>query len=255
MGAQAGSRIGGRYRCEPALHGLRGGRASARRGWERDRRRGERRTRHRCRRTVDERAWRRRIHGGLRGGGAARVVYRVRHARLHRCRTPPTTPSLPEPMPTSLPGRRWWAIATCRGRSPLRFPASWPVMHSPWSVSAPARGRKRSPRRSRLARGGMDVDWYATLKIASEAPTLVRDTESARVFLANGQPPAAVWGGPLPSIRLGELALDPGAPGAGGSARLLRRGDRERFGRRCPLAWGPIERERSPRLPGKSRAC
>ena len=58
----------------------------------------------------------------------------------------------------------------------------------------------------RLARGGMDVDWYATLKIASEAPTLVRDTESARVFLANGQPPAAVWGGPLPSIRLGELA-------------------------------------------------
>ena len=58
----------------------------------------------------------------------------------------------------------------------------------------------------RLARGGMDVDWYATLKIASEARTLARDGESARVFLPDGQPPAAVWGGPLPSLRLGELA-------------------------------------------------
>lgn len=58
----------------------------------------------------------------------------------------------------------------------------------------------------RLARRGMDVDWYATLKIASEAPALARDAESARVFLSNGQPPAAVWGGSLPSLRLGELA-------------------------------------------------
>ena len=52
----------------------------------------------------------------------------------------------------------------------------------------------------------MEVDWYATLKIASEAPALTRDAESARVFLSNGQPPAAVWGGSLPSLRLGELA-------------------------------------------------
>ena len=58
----------------------------------------------------------------------------------------------------------------------------------------------------RLARDGIEVDWFTTLKIASEAPALARDAESARVFLANGQPPAAVWGGPLPSIRLGELA-------------------------------------------------
>ena len=58
----------------------------------------------------------------------------------------------------------------------------------------------------RLARRGFDVDWYATLKIASEARTLSRDAESARIFLSDGLPPAAVWGGDLPSMRLGELA-------------------------------------------------
>ena len=58
----------------------------------------------------------------------------------------------------------------------------------------------------RLAHRGMDVDWYATLKIASEAPALARDAESARTFLAGGHAPAAGWGGPLPSIRLGALA-------------------------------------------------
>ncbi len=58
----------------------------------------------------------------------------------------------------------------------------------------------------RLARRGMEVDWYATLKIASEAPALARDAQSARIFLSNGQPPIAGWDGPLPSLRLGELA-------------------------------------------------
>ena len=58
----------------------------------------------------------------------------------------------------------------------------------------------------RLARCGMDIDWYATLKIASEASALARDEESARTYLAEGQPPAAAWGGALPSIRLGTLA-------------------------------------------------
>ena len=58
----------------------------------------------------------------------------------------------------------------------------------------------------RLAQCGLAVDWYATLKIASEARTLACDAESARVYLADGQPPVAAWGGELPSIRLGQLA-------------------------------------------------
>ena len=58
----------------------------------------------------------------------------------------------------------------------------------------------------RLARRGLEVDWYATLKVAGEAAALRRDAESARIFLADGQAPSAAWGGPLPSIRLEALA-------------------------------------------------
>ena len=57
-----------------------------------------------------------------------------------------------------------------------------------------------------LAREGMLVDWYATLKIAAEAHSLAQFLESKRVFLPNGFPPAAEWGGPLPCIKLGRLA-------------------------------------------------
>lgn len=56
------------------------------------------------------------------------------------------------------------------------------------------------------ARAGMLVDWYATLKIASEARALARHPESARVYLPEGLPPSGVWGGPSPVLRLGRLA-------------------------------------------------
>ena len=56
------------------------------------------------------------------------------------------------------------------------------------------------------ARAGLRVDWYATLKIASEARALVRWPESARVFLPEGLPPSGSWGGPAPVLRLGRLA-------------------------------------------------
>jgi gamma-glutamyltranspeptidase/glutathione hydrolase len=57
-----------------------------------------------------------------------------------------------------------------------------------------------------LAKAGITVDWYATLKIAAEARALVRDPESARTYLPDGLPPSGTWGGPLPMIRLGRLA-------------------------------------------------
>ena len=57
-----------------------------------------------------------------------------------------------------------------------------------------------------LAEAGITVDWYATLKIASEAPVLARYAESARTYLPGGYAPAGAWGGPPPSIRLGRLA-------------------------------------------------
>ncbi len=56
-----------------------------------------------------------------------------------------------------------------------------------------------------LATAGLAVDWYATLKIAGEAPALARYPESARVFLPDGFEPAGKWGSPPPRIKLGKL--------------------------------------------------
>ena len=56
-----------------------------------------------------------------------------------------------------------------------------------------------------MAHQGMAVDWYATLKIASEAPAIAGDAESARTYLPDGFAPAGAWGGPVPSIQLGRL--------------------------------------------------
>ncbi len=57
-----------------------------------------------------------------------------------------------------------------------------------------------------LAENGMAVDWYATLKIASEAQSIAEDPESARTYLPAGFAPAGSWGGPIPRIRLGRLS-------------------------------------------------
>ena len=56
-----------------------------------------------------------------------------------------------------------------------------------------------------LARRGMVVDWYATLRIAGEAASLARFPETARVYLPEGHPPAAGWEGLPPVMRLGAL--------------------------------------------------
>ena len=56
-----------------------------------------------------------------------------------------------------------------------------------------------------LAERGLLADWYATLKIATEARILARFDESRRVFLPGGFPPAGEWGRPPPEIPLGQL--------------------------------------------------
>ncbi|MGF1527790.1 MAG: gamma-glutamyltransferase [Candidatus Competibacterales bacterium] len=57
-----------------------------------------------------------------------------------------------------------------------------------------------------LAREGLQVDWYATLKIAAAAKTLARYEASKAVYLPDGFVPAGQWGGPLPRLDLGNLA-------------------------------------------------
>ena len=59
---------------------------------------------------------------------------------------------------------------------------------------------------TRLAEEGLQVDWYATLKIASTAMELAEFTESKKMFLPHGFVPVGEWAGPLPRIRLGKLA-------------------------------------------------
>lgn len=56
------------------------------------------------------------------------------------------------------------------------------------------------------AKAGMSVDWYATLKISSEAAGLRNHGESAATYLPGGLPPSGTWGGPVPTIHLGRLA-------------------------------------------------
>ena len=58
----------------------------------------------------------------------------------------------------------------------------------------------------RLAEQGIEVDWYGTLKIASESKHLARFDHSREIFLPGGHVPVGEWAGPLPTIRLGELA-------------------------------------------------
>ena len=55
------------------------------------------------------------------------------------------------------------------------------------------------------ARSGMNVDWFATLKIAAAAPVLSRYAESARTYLPGGFAPCGEWGGPVPRVSLGSL--------------------------------------------------
>ena len=57
-----------------------------------------------------------------------------------------------------------------------------------------------------LAEEGMAIDWYATLKIASNAADLAEFPETRRTFLPDGVVPAADWASPLPQITLGSLA-------------------------------------------------
>ncbi|HXP05279.1 MAG TPA: gamma-glutamyltransferase [Stellaceae bacterium] len=57
-----------------------------------------------------------------------------------------------------------------------------------------------------LAKQGLPVDWYVTLKIANAAADLRRYDESRRVYLPNDLPPIAPPNGTPPSLRLGRLA-------------------------------------------------
>jgi gamma-glutamyltranspeptidase / glutathione hydrolase len=57
-----------------------------------------------------------------------------------------------------------------------------------------------------LAKDGLPVDWYVTLKVANAAFDLRRYDESRRVYLPDDLPPVAPPNGPPPDLTLGRLA-------------------------------------------------
>jgi gamma-glutamyltranspeptidase/glutathione hydrolase len=58
----------------------------------------------------------------------------------------------------------------------------------------------------RCAEEGFEVDWYRGMLLASQQQVISRDAETTRIFLANGLPPAPLFGRPAPRIRQPELA-------------------------------------------------
>ena len=57
-----------------------------------------------------------------------------------------------------------------------------------------------------LAEQGLEVDWYASLRIAAAARELAAFEESRNIYLPDGFVPVGEWTGPSPNIRLGRLA-------------------------------------------------
>jgi gamma-glutamyltranspeptidase / glutathione hydrolase len=58
----------------------------------------------------------------------------------------------------------------------------------------------------RLARSGLPVDWFTTLKVANAAADLRQYEESRRIWLPQGLPPVCTSDGDLASLPLGRLA-------------------------------------------------
>jgi gamma-glutamyltranspeptidase/glutathione hydrolase len=56
-----------------------------------------------------------------------------------------------------------------------------------------------------LAKEGLPVDWYVTLRVANFATDLRRYDESRRVYLPDGLPPFVPSVGPAPTLQLGRL--------------------------------------------------
>src|SRR5438105_3816206 len=94
-------------------------------------------------------------------------------------------------------------------------------MHGPLSFAVPSAVRGyalaverfgRTPWRDllapavALARQGLPVDWFVTLRTAVAAADLRRYDESRRIYLPDGLPPSAPPNGEAPALSLGRLA-------------------------------------------------
>jgi gamma-glutamyltranspeptidase/glutathione hydrolase len=153
-------------------------------------------------------------NSGLGGVGHA-LVHRAGEARAEAVDFGPTAPAALDPGHFRLTGRvaaDLFAWPEVEGDANIHGPLAFVIpsavaglaeMHRRWGrlplaeVCAPAVA---------LARRGLPLDWYTTLKLAVSAPVLRRYPESARIYLRDGLPPVPPYQGAVSYLKLGNLA-------------------------------------------------
>jgi gamma-glutamyltranspeptidase / glutathione hydrolase len=153
-------------------------------------------------------------NSGLGGIGHA-VVHRAGRARAEAVDFGPTAPAALDAKRFRLTGRvaaDLFAWPEVEGDANIHGPLSFVIptavaglaeMHGRWGrlplaeIAAPAVA---------LAKRGLPLDWYTTLKVAVSAPVLRKYPESARIYLRDGLPPVPPYQGALSYFRLGRLS-------------------------------------------------
>ncbi|HEX2336974.1 MAG TPA: gamma-glutamyltransferase, partial [Hyphomicrobiaceae bacterium] len=153
-------------------------------------------------------------NSGLGGIGHA-VVHRAGRARAEAVDFGPTAPAALDAKRFPLTGRvaaDLFAWPEVEGDANIHGPLSFVIptavaglaeMHGRWGrlplaeIAAPAVA---------LAKRGLPLDWYTTLKVAVSAPVLRKYPESARIYLRDGLPPVPPYQGALSYFRLGRLS-------------------------------------------------
>ncbi|HEX2511153.1 MAG TPA: gamma-glutamyltransferase, partial [Xanthobacteraceae bacterium] len=153
-------------------------------------------------------------NSGLGGVGHA-VIHRAGRARAEAVDFGPTAPAALDAKRFPLTGRvaaDLFAWPEVEGDANIHGPLSFVIptavaglaeMHGRWGrlplaeIAAPAVA---------LAKRGLPLDWYTTLKVAVAAPVLRKYPESARIYLRDGLPPVPPYQGALSYFRLGRLS-------------------------------------------------
>jgi gamma-glutamyltranspeptidase/glutathione hydrolase len=153
-------------------------------------------------------------NSGLGGIGHA-LIHPAGAAEAEQCDFGPVAPGSLSPSQFKLTGRMTtdlFAWPEVEGDKNIHGPLSIVPNSSPAGYAAIHKKHGRMPFAElvapavALARRGLPIDWYASLKIASSAKNLRRYPESARIYLPDGLPPAPPYMGAIPTIVQGKLA-------------------------------------------------
>lgn len=153
-------------------------------------------------------------NSGLGGIGHA-LIHPAGAAEAEQCDFGPVAPGSLDPAQFKLTGRMTtdlFAWPEVEGDKNIHGPLSIVANATPAGYAAIHKKHGRMPLGEivapavALAKKGLPIDWYASLKIASSARNLRRYPESARIYLPDGLPPAPPYMGAIPTIVQGRLA-------------------------------------------------